>query len=398
MTYGLTENGLVIKPSSAILARLIEAQRATVSDQIDGASTDTLVGQFNHIVADEIASLWEALEDIWQSRNPSMASGFSLRELCGITATVPVSPTDPASFSRAACDVVVDPGTYPAGSLVAIVDGRPDIRFANLTQVENSGPSSGAFSVVFQSEVSGAVAAPAGSLVIGDSVPGWTSVLNAADASLGRPPETDGELRLRRERELAAGSTTADALRSAILRALSASGVISVRVLVNDTNATVDGVPPHAVEPIVYGPASPTTEDDAALAAVIAASKADGIQSHGSESVVVTDAQGNEIEIGFTRPTPVNAYAEFDLLVDSNYAGDDAVKNAIVSMEQSLQPGQSASYYQTARRVLGVAGVVDIVTGGIGTSPSVSETPIAVTARQIVDFDTARINVSTSLV
>lgn len=390
---GLFDTGLVILTQPEILSIIEADQRANVSNEID-QSAATLVGNYNGIVSDSLAIVWELVRDVYNSQFPNLAAGYSLSQLVQLSRT----KRNAATYSNVTCEVNVDAGTYPAGSLIAITNGNAAARWYNAEDVTNAGPGAADIEVVFRAEVTGPQAGPSGSLVIAEPFTGWNSVTNAEDAEKGKPIESDADLRRRRELELASGSSTADAVRSAILRELSDEGVTSVRVLLNDGDVTnADGVLPHSLEPIVLGPESPTAADDERLADVIRLVKADGIRITGSTIVTRYDAQGNVINIGFTRPDEVDIWVRLDLSVDAaTYAGEDAVKAVILAY--ILNPGDDVSFFKTACLPFGVAGVKDVITpgSGIGTSGfgSVDTAPIAIGIREIARFDSSRIQIN----
>lgn len=388
---GLDANGLTIKTQPQIQAEIEVLQRTNVSPTLDQGA-DSFAGNINGVVSDELASLWELARDINDSFSPNFGSGYSLSQLMQITRTFRRDPT----YSAVPAIVNVDPGTYAPGSLVAMVDGRPTDRFANVETVENVGGSPTNIAAVFRAESSGPVAAPAGSLVVAEMVSGWNSITTTEDARLGLSVEQDQEARARRESELAQGSSTVDAVRARILRELSDEGVLTCRVLNNDLDTVVDSMPPHSIECIVFGPPSPTTDDNIRLAEVIRRAKGDGIQAYGQTfTTMVADEQGNLSSIGLTRPEPVDIYVALTLIVNDSYPGDTAVVEAILGLERILGPGDAVSFFKLGCAVLDVQGVVDIDSGGIGTTPSVAPVGIPIGIRQYADFDSSRIVINT---
>ncbi len=392
---GLTDDGLIIKTQPEIQAEFLASHRANVSEGIEGTA-DSLVGNYDAILSDQLASVWELAEDVWTSGFPNLASGFSLSQLVQLTRSRRRDPT----ASEVPVSVNVDPGTYPPGTLVAIVSGRPDIRFSNNETLENASAFADDIATSFVCEATGPISAPTGTLTIGEFVTGWNSITQSVDATLGLGPETDPELRVRREAEVSQGSATADAVRAGILRANAAEGlgITSVRVLFNDLD-TVDanGVPGHAIEVIVNGPAAPTEADDLRLAELIAALKGDGIRAYGlTETITITDDQGNETNIGFSRATLVPIYLDLSLDVDAGtYAGDAAVKAAVVALNPSYLPDTDVYFIRVACVAFTVRGVLNVADGSIGIAPvPVTQTPIVIGIREIAVFDTSRITVT----
>jgi len=95
--------------------------------------------------------------------------------------------------SYATCRVNVDTGTYPAGTLVAHVDGEPDDRFINVVDVVSTAPGQDVDGVLFRSESGGTVEAPNNQLTeIAEPVSGWNSITNSPPGG-GGAAETQWE-------------------------------------------------------------------------------------------------------------------------------------------------------------------------------------------------------------
>jgi len=82
--------------------------------------------------------------------------------------------------SYASCRVNVDAGTYPAGSLIAHVNGEPDDRFINTVAVVATSAGENVDGVLFRSESGLTVEAPNNQLTqIAEAVSGWNSITNS---------------------------------------------------------------------------------------------------------------------------------------------------------------------------------------------------------------------------
>src|SRR5574340_628077 len=99
-TYGVTSTGFVTKPLADALAELQALAQATFGQGIK-LNPSSKWGQFLGILADREASLWDALLDVYTSRDPEQATGPALDAICAFTGTV----RKPATYS-----------TWPAGS------------------------------------------------------------------------------------------------------------------------------------------------------------------------------------------------------------------------------------------------------------------------------------------
>lgn len=384
---GLTATGFESKTLETIRAEIVADLLANISTTLD-TDTESPLGQLVGIFARQLRQVWELAEATYSGQYPDSASGFSLTALALLTGTSRL----PATKSTVECTVNVDPGTYLPGTLVAHVSGDATLRFVNVDTVTNGGGSpANVTDITFEAEETGVVRANASTLtVIAEPVSGWNSITNPADATLGTEIESDTALRLRREEELASsGSTTVDAIKDAIL---DVADVIAATVLENDTNATVDGIPAKSIEAIVRGGV------DADIAAAILAEKPAGIQAFGSEGpFTVTDAQGNDHSIDFTRPTVVNVYLEVDLdVVSADYAGDTAVEEALVDFgDLNYEMGDDVILSKLEAIIHGLTGIYDVTEIRVGNAPSpVSTSNYTIDTRELADLDTARITIT----
>jgi hypothetical protein len=367
-------------------------QRSEISPRLD-LSTASVLGQVNGIVADEIGRALEDLEVAFHGFDPDMAEGFLLTSLGKLTGT----PRRGASNSIVVleCDLEEDT-VLLAGINFAAVDGDTESLWT--PNEDFTAPSTGTHEVEFRALETGAItAAPDTITVIQTTVPGWTAVTNPEEAQAGRPVDDDPTLRERREAQLtAAGSATAAAIRADIL---TLENVISCTVFENDSDDTVDGMPPHSVEALVFDGESPVVDDDE-IAQKIWDSKAAGIQTVGSSSGTAVDYQGNDRTVYFSRPEIVEIYLSLTVTPGVDYVdqGDDAGLALYISEQCALihVAGDDVKW----RRVdsipfrFGVAGVTveDVTAFTLDTSPAPGSTAnIPITDRQIAAFDASRI-------
>jgi uncharacterized phage protein gp47/JayE len=393
---GLTEDGLSTKTTGEILSEVEDNQRAEISAGLNQSSSSAL-GVLNGIYAGQLGEAWDALRAVYSSFYPRSSSGQSLDKVCSITGT----ERNAATKSTVIATVNVEDGFLAApGEMVAQVTGDPSRRFVNTEEVENTSGVPADFEVEFEAEKAGAVPCLAAQLeVIAEPLSGWNTITNAEDADIGDEIDTDAELRRRREQELAGGSTAADAVRTDILQN-DALGVTFCRVLENDDDDTNgDGIPGKSIEVIARGPESPSDEDNDALCTQILRSKAGGIKAYGSASRTVLDEQGNEHNIGFTRPTLILLYLEIDVVKDPiTYPedGDDQVAQALVLVgDENYQPGDDAIAERLKAAAFTVTGVVDVTELRLGIAPSpVGTTNVAIGPRELAELDTSRVTVA----
>jgi uncharacterized phage protein gp47/JayE len=129
-------------------------------------------------------------------------------------------------------------------------------------------------------------------------------------------------------------------------------------VLENDTDATVDGIPPHSIECLVYG----GSETAAEIRAAIFEAKPAGILAHGDSSGTHVDEQGNEHTIKYTVPDTVPIYMDITLqVIPSTYVGDTAVRDAIAAYyDENNRVGLDVKRSRIESICMALAGVVDV--------------------------------------
>lgn len=443
MAFGVTLLGFVKKSLLEIKADLEGAFRAEW-----GASTpvhpESRNGQLIGILSERFAELWDLGQAIYSSGNPDTATGVQLDEVAAITGTIREDAT------KSTVDLIATgvPGTVLSAGRVASVDGT-GVKFETVedgtiaaapawvaatlyavgairtnsgkiylctvggTSAGSGGPTGTGTAIVDNAatwrylgdgtgyveleaeaqETGPKVAAAFTVTTIDTPVSQWNNVTNRLDAELGRNIETDAELRVRREDELrAAGNAATEAIRAAVLEV---DGVTHVVVFQNRTNVTdADGIPPKSVEVLVEG------GDDTEIAEAIFSSVAAGIGMHGTEEVVVTDNQGIAQTVNFNRPAVVNAYVRIDVVKDPDTFpddGDDQIKEAIVEWGDAQLVGKNVVASAISAQAFKVTGVLDVTLCYIGTAPSPSSSAtIAISTRQVAEYDTSRITVNLS--
>lgn len=442
MAYGLTSTGFTPKPYEAVLADVQAAMRASFGESID-LSASSVFGQLAAIYAEQVADAWDAAQSVYNAFVPDAATGAALDALSAVTGTLRLAATSstvtltatgtpgtslPAGRQASVTDTLERFTTTEAASIVALDAWTSGTAYQVGDRVTNAsrayrctvagtsagsgGPTTTATSITdntvtwaYLGEGTGAVDVPAESANTGPiagaartittietAVSGWSTVVNLADAELGRDEETDADLRIRREADLqATGGGAVEQIREALS---SVADVEEVTVYENTTDSTVDSIPPHAIEALVLG------GTDAAIRAALFATVAAGIATYGGVSGTVTDSMGIDHTVSFSRPTEVPIYFAVTLVKDpSAYPadGDAQVKAAIVAYGATFRSGWDVRSSAFAARVFSVPGVLDVTACYIDTSPGpTTDTTITTTARELATFDTANIGVTTS--
>lgn len=389
--YGLTDQGYRAKPFSVYRTELETAFKGSSKFGEGTNTTDaSAIGQTIAIVARLATSIDQLIAAVYASQTRESATGISLDYVNALTGTTRRS----ATATVVDCTVNVDPGTYAVGDLVAALASDTTIRFTNTEAVTNSGGSAANVTgVEFACDDTGPIACNAGDLtVIASPASGWSSVTNPLDGVIGSDVEKDPEYRARADSELESnGTPRINAIKADLVEI---EDVISVKVLENLSHSTdANGVPPHAIEAIVYG------GDDEAIAAQLLASHVHGAPLHGSESVDVEDSEGVSHAIKFTRPTPVDVYVDVDVTTDAaRFPADGAaqIKAAIVAqgeLDQSINDDVILTRLYPA--IFSVAGVLDVTSLSIGlTASPVGTSNLTIGLREIAEFDTSRITVT----
>ena len=163
---------------------------------------------------------------------------------------------------------------------------------------------------------------------------------------------------------------------------LEVDGVTDATAKENDTNVTdANGLVAKSFRIMVEGGV------DADIAQVIYAKKPIGIATNGTTTVNVADIQGITHPIKFQRPASVTIYVQVTLQPGTSYAGDAAVKQAIVDYaDGDLIDGRgfgvgddvvySEMFVPVNDTTLGIEQTTEILIGA--TSPATGTTTISI--------------------
>jgi uncharacterized phage protein gp47/JayE len=443
MSYGLTPAGFVPKTFAVVRDEINARLKSEFGVSLDVGDLSTL-GQLVAIFAEREALLWELIEAIVSSQDPDAATDTLLDALAVLTGTtrrpadssvvvltLTGTPTTVVSSGSKASVVVAgevfataeeatiaataawSSGTpYDDGDRVTNASrvyqciaagtsagsGGPTTTDASIADGSVTwrylGEGTGDVDVIAVADETGPIAGVSGSItVIETPVSGWDSVINVLDAELGADVETDEALRVRREVELAdAGSTTADAIRSALM---AVADVIAVHLFVNDSDSPVafedETVPGHTIEALVHGGADQDIWD------TLLANVAAGIGTVGSETGTAEDLEGNAVSVSFTRPQVVPVWVDVELTYDAAKFpadGDDQIKLAIATWGSKRTIGDDIVASAISAACFAVPGVLDVTLVEVGTAdPPTASTTIAMTLRMLATYDTSRITV-----
>lgn len=266
------------------------------------------------------------------------------------------------------------------GELAVYVTGS----YISLTQFGTAMPF---IAQEYGANISGAV----GSInIIITPVTGLSSVENVTFITPGIDTENDADLRSRFLLVRSSlGRSTLNAIYNAIVQGV--PDLVSASVY-EDLTA-------HSIECVVQLP----TSQYATLAQVIFDNKAAGILTTGTSYEYVTDSQGNIHTIYFTIPTVKYIHVQVTLTKSSEIAfpvnGNSIIANAILTEGTSLKVGNDVIYQSFYKAVYSVSGVTAATISIASTStptgtPSYSSANIAMSIRELADFDLSRIHIS----
>lgn len=222
------------------------------------------------------------------------------------------------------------PGTVvPAGTFARDTSGN--------TYASTGASTIGVASTVdaeFQNIVTGPIACPAGTLtIVQQAVPGWDTITNAADGTLGIDVENRPDFEYRRKNSVALnGHGTPQAIYAAVF---SVADVLDVYVIDNplstvvNTGATNYPLAAHSVYVAVVGGL------DAAIAQAIWDKKDLGCDYNGNTSVTVTDNSG----YNYPQPSYVVKFERPSAL---------AIKFAVQLVDSPLLPSNIIALVQAA--------------------------------------------------
>lgn len=229
---------------------------------------------------------------------------------------------------------------------------------------------------------------------ISTAVSGLDSVINYYEGQAGRDIETDQELRLRTQSDIAvSGFNFVDAIRAKVLNEV--NGVDYCKVYENDTMETdANSIPAKSWEAVIEG------GSDSNIAETLYKMKIAGMRSSGSETIETKDDQGIPHNIRFTRPT--NLYIWVKATINSynteeNFPanGEAAIKAAMLAYSARFNIGDIIVAQKFITPVFEIEGIGSVTITLASTAlpddvPSYSSANINCTIRQKPNFDLTR--------
>jgi hypothetical protein len=145
---------------------------------------------------------------------------------------------------------------------------------------------------------------------------------------LGETREDDEQLRDRAFNSTSiGGSATVNAIGTELRRV---DGVKAITLNRNREESTVNGLPPHSFEAIVYGGSDEDIADTIFNTASIDSHDVGGINGTEATYQIVSDVTKETETISWSRPNRLDLNITLDLIVDETYAGDEEIQDIIV--------------------------------------------------------------------
>lgn len=420
--YGLTVAGFVVKPLVQILSDMQNNvwSAPSIGPELD-LSPQTPDGQMLGIYANDISSVWELLQEVYNVLNPTAAEGASADNVGDLRGV----PREGASYTQVYCTLVFGSGpSYPVtfagvvgttpGALVANVSGLPAQTFSNLSSLTVTGPGT-VTGVLFQATQIGPTPAVNQNTLnaITTPVTGWTSVNNPAGQSqAGTSQETDANYLPRQEAEIAAEGSCNPSATVAAIEQLGAAQTppvtLTATVYSNTTEPPVPvtigsvTVQPNQFAVFVYDGGTgwlSVGANQQLVGQTIWDNNPTGNLAVGTITVTIQDPVLGQLAISFNEPTgePLFISATFAIRPGFVFATVAAgVRAALVAAAVAptlasgvapagqLTPGTAVIGSQLQAVIMGVPGVLDVqaLTFGLASSP-VNTAPIAIPINEV---------------
>ena len=214
----------------------------------------------------------------------------------------------------------------------------------------------------------GAIDLPNDSFVeIIDAPTGINSVYYATGnvIEIGDDYEDDSEFRMRwLSNQSLASSATKDGMRKALENFV--KNPKDLNIIQNRTNSTVNGLPPHTMQVVIY-----SAESNKTIAQAIFDHLLDGVLTYGTTTVEVEDSSGTKEDISFTRATVVPIYFKVTVKIKSGYTKAQLNIPQVIVDNFDLSLGEKVianNYIEYINDIDGVDYIEDIKVSENGTT------------------------------
>jgi uncharacterized phage protein gp47/JayE len=291
---------------------------------------DDIDGQWIAIIAQayfDLSQMVGVMYNFWGVLN---TTGAMLDNICALTNV----KRQAATYSTA---VVTLTGTAYSSIINGLVGDDQNLNTTWTLPTPLTIPASGTLNVTATCTTAGAITAAPGTLTqILAATAGWQAVTNVAAAIPGAAVETDAQLVQQQQIAVSAGALTPMATIAAAVGKV--AGVSEVGYYNNDSNLTVNGVPPGNFALIVAG------GDTQAIGTAIASKKPPGVPSYGDISAVVIDTNGVPDTVNWFALALVELQVQITLKAKTGYQAQTglSIQTAVAAFLNAFTPGQTS--------------------------------------------------------
>lgn len=182
---------------------------------------------------------------------------------------------------------------------------------------------------------------------------------------LGDDYEDDSEFRMRWiSNQSLANSATKDGMRKTLENLV--ENPKDLNIVQNRTNSTVNGLPPHTIQVVIY-----SAESNKTIAQAIFDHLLDGVLTYGTTTVEIEDSSGTKEDISFTRATVVPIYFKVTVKIKSGYTKGQLNIPQVIVDNFDLSLGEKVianNYIEYINDIDGVDYIDDIKVSENGTT------------------------------
>jgi len=290
---------------------------------------DSFFGLLSNLIARIRQLNQQSIEDVYYSFFLSTSSGVSLDRV--------VDPTERRDETKSTVPLKWT-GTVGATVLVgSLAETAEKIQFITKETgvLVDIGGGVGQIEVAAEAVIEGPTGNVADGAITFIPVPitGVDSVTNDTQSLGGLAVESDTGLRTKAIEERSVGKTSSlIAVENAVAAVDNVSSVFGAENVGLTTDG--DGRPPGSFEITARG----GTDQD--IAEAILDIKSAGVETFGSEAVIVTDSSGRNVTINFSRPTTIEVWVRVELNVTAAYdnSQDNIIKQRILDYIGGVNP------------------------------------------------------------
>lgn len=326
MTIQYDKDGLIIQTLTEILNERQNNCQSFLGDDFD-ISGESVVGNLQTADADRELSLQEGLLYLASQLDPDQAEGIWLDYICALNNIT----RNQATKTKIPIIVTGSPNLSKNANDLTVVDENTDEYFTNSEPFILD--AEGKATVTFEATSWGAIQAlPTSTYSLKTPVYGITEVKYDTSKNTQVGVDVEDDLSLRTRRNSAVTYTASSILSSIKAAVMQISDVKYINAYENDTMQIVDTLPPKSFEIVVQG------GDENVIAQAILEKKPAGIQAYGTTTKIVTDDDGNQFQIGFTRPTeaPIDLKITFVSTSSQTDEWKNDLRNELIKEFQSL--------------------------------------------------------------